>query len=242
MRGYLEDLAYIHDAGFGDYARNAAPGLLSMLRKNRIASGLIVDLGCGSGIWAAELNRAGYRVLGVDQSAAIIRIARKAAPQSQFQIASLLSAKLPTCDAVTSLGECINYAFDSRNSRAAIQRLFQRIYRALRPGGVFIFDFATPARIPKTPEKKWMDGGDWAILVTIDGDTKTATLRRRIVTFRKSGRLYRRSEELHTLRLYSPVDLVADLADCGFAIEHLRSYGQFPLPPGIAGLLATKPA
>ena len=71
MPGYREDLAYVHDAGFRDYALNAAPGLLRMLRKNGVTEGLVVDLGCGSGRWAAELNRAGYRVLGVDQSAAM---------------------------------------------------------------------------------------------------------------------------------------------------------------------------
>jgi len=32
---------------------------------------LIVDLGCGSGRLALELNRAGYECLGIDQSAAM---------------------------------------------------------------------------------------------------------------------------------------------------------------------------
>jgi len=112
--GYRKDLAYIHDAGFRDYALNAAPGLLQMLRKNGVTDGLVVDLGCGSGRWAAELNRAGYRVLGVDQSAAMIGLARKIAPNSRFKIASLLRASLPFCDAITSIGECLNYCFDAK--------------------------------------------------------------------------------------------------------------------------------
>ncbi|MFY9574661.1 MAG: class I SAM-dependent methyltransferase, partial [Blastocatellia bacterium] len=65
MKGsYKDDLAYIHDTGFGDFARTAAPGLLEILRTNRIVTGLVVDLGCGSGLWAQALSRAGYEVLG----------------------------------------------------------------------------------------------------------------------------------------------------------------------------------
>jgi trans-aconitate methyltransferase len=59
MKGYREDLAYIHDQGFGDFARKAAPGLLAMLRRGGIRSGLVVDLGCGPGHWARELLRKG---------------------------------------------------------------------------------------------------------------------------------------------------------------------------------------
>jgi SAM-dependent methyltransferase len=66
---YGEDLAYIHDVGFGSFAREAAPGLLSILRKAGIRSGRVIDLGCGSGIWAAALCGAGYDVVGVDISA-----------------------------------------------------------------------------------------------------------------------------------------------------------------------------
>lgn len=33
---YREDLAYIHHHGFGDFAHNAAPGLLKMLRRQNL--------------------------------------------------------------------------------------------------------------------------------------------------------------------------------------------------------------
>src|SRR5689334_5247848 len=65
---YQDDLAYIHDAGFGGFARGSAPGLLTLFRRNGITGGLVVDLGCGSGIWANELAGSGYQVLGVDIS------------------------------------------------------------------------------------------------------------------------------------------------------------------------------
>ena len=84
MAFYARDLATIHDAGFGGFARDAAPGLLRRLRRAGIHDGLVVDLGCGSGIWARALTDAGYDVLGVDQSEAMLEIARRQAPEAQF--------------------------------------------------------------------------------------------------------------------------------------------------------------
>ena len=61
MTAYDRDLAYIHDTGFTSFARNAAPGLLRLLRRNRVRDGLVVDVGCGSGVWAGELCRVDTR-------------------------------------------------------------------------------------------------------------------------------------------------------------------------------------
>ena len=240
MRGYREDLAYVHDAGFRDYALHAAPGLLRILRRHSVTDGLIVDLGCGSGRWAAALNRSGYDVLGIDQSPAMIQLARRIAPKSRFRIASLWSARLPPCGAITSIGECLNYCFD--RSGNTLGRLFQRVYRALRPGGVFVFDIAGPDRLPKLmPSKNWIGGRDWAILVSVSGNHKQHILRRQIICYRKIGSLFRRSEETHTLRLYQTHDLLRDLTRCGFEARAISGYGHFRFPTGISGIVAVKP-
>ncbi|EDX73602.1 MAG: hypothetical protein RIG63_12295 [Coleofasciculus chthonoplastes F3-SA18-01] len=47
---YKEDLPYIHDVGFRDYALKSAPGILAILAQHQIREGLVVDLGCGSGL------------------------------------------------------------------------------------------------------------------------------------------------------------------------------------------------
>src|SRR5262249_36502358 len=110
---YADDLAYIHDAGFADYAIKSDPGLLGILARAKISSGLVVDLGCGSGLWAQQLVRANYQVLGIDISEPMIRIARERAPRAEFRVESLFNASIPACSAVTSIGECLNYMFDS---------------------------------------------------------------------------------------------------------------------------------
>ena len=241
MKGYGADLAYVHDAGFSDYCRKAAPGILRLLKRDGICNGLVIDLGCGSGRWARALNQAGYEVLGIDQSPAFVRMARRIAPQSRFVKASLLRASLPACHAVTSIGECLNYSFDRRASRAELARLFARIHRALLPGGVFIFDVAGPRRIPEGgPRRQWHQGKEWVMLVETTGDPKRKTLRRKIACLRKRGRLYRRSDEIHRLNLYEQSEILEMLTHAGFRVRRLTGYGRFGLPQGITAFLATK--
>lgn len=241
MRGYQEDLAYIHDVGFSRYSLGAAPSLLRILKRNDVARGLVVDLGCGSGRWARELNRAGYQVLGVDQSPAMIRLARRNAPASRFMLASLWRADLPQCDAITSLGECLNYCFDRPARRRSLARLFKRAYRALRPGGVFICDFAGPDRRPEGGTRTHRSAGrDWSVIASTVA-RGPAVIRRRIVAFREIGNTFRRSEEVHSLRLYSVAEVAQSLARCGFRVRAISRYGRFRLPRGICGVLAVKP-
>jgi SAM-dependent methyltransferase len=236
MQGYQPDLAYIHDAGFGDFARKAAPGLLALLRRAGSRGGLVVDLGCGSGIWAAELISRGYDVRGVDISPDMVKLARKRAPAGTFARASFLSAKLPACDAVTAIGECFNYTFDGRNSRRELGRFFRRVYEALRPGGVFIFDIAEPGQAFR---RAYAQGMDWTIL--FEAEPRRDLLIRRMTAFRKVGKLYRRTRETHRLRLYRSSDMAAELRVAGFAVRILRAYGSMRLPSAHAAFMATKP-
>jgi SAM-dependent methyltransferase len=238
--GYQGDLAYIHDVGFGAFARNAAPGVLDLLRQGGLTQGLVVDLGCGSGIWAEQLCQAGYQVLGVDISAAMIRIARKRVPQARFECASLLKVRLPPCAAVTSLGECVGYLFDRKNNKEKLVRLFSRIHEVLRPGGLFIFDVAEPGRGKALPPQRGLQGEDWAVLVEVEEDPRQQRLTRRITSFRRVGKLYRRSEETHRLQLYRGTELARELRRVGFRVRLRRGYSPMPLGHAWVALLARK--
>jgi len=238
---YQDDLAHIHDVGFSFFARGAAPGVIQIFRRHGIHQGRVIDLGCGSGIWAAELIRAGYDVLGVDQSKAMIRLAHKKAPQAKFIQASFLDVKLPACDAVTSLGECLCYLFDAKNGPKELTKLFGRVYEALRPGGLFVFDIAQPGQIKKNDRVRNFAGPDWTILREADEDRERMVLTRRMTVFRQTGKLYRRSEETHRLRLYWGADLARLLREIGFSARVLRAYGKYPLTGNRVALLARKP-
>ena len=234
---YGRDLAHVHDAGFGDFARAAAPELLRRLRAAGRDGGLVVDLGCGSGIWARALLDAGYEVLGVDVSADLLAIARKRAPGATFVHGSLFEAELPAgCAAVTALGECVNYAFDPRAGRAGLAALLRRVHAALRPGGLLLFDAAGPGLEPR-PRRTWSAGDGWVVCVAAVEDAAARGLTRHIAVFRREGdgadARWRRSDERHTLRLYEPEEVLADLRAAGFAgAEALRAWGALALRSG----------
>jgi SAM-dependent methyltransferase len=141
---YGPDLAHVHDVAFGGWAREAAPYVLARLREARIEDGLVVDLGCGSGIWAAELLGAGYDVLGVDASADMLTLARRRAPGAQLREGSLHEVELPPCAAITAIGEALNY-----HGPPNLELLCRRAYAALQPDGLLVFDAAAPGREPE---------------------------------------------------------------------------------------------
>src|SRR5262245_2693017 len=239
MTGYGADLAYIHHAGFADFAVNAAPWLRAELTRGGIRKGLVVDLGCGSGVWARRLTAAGYDVLGIDGSSSMIALARRVAPLATFRKGSFVNAELPRCDAVTALGEVFNYTFGASKIRLASFGLFGRIYAALRSGGVLIFDMAGPGRVPGGVVRNFIIGKDWAVLV--ENRERKNFLTRQITTFRKVGRFYRRGRETHTLRLYRSSDITAALCRSGFSVRTLRGYGDTRFWPGLTGFVARKP-
>ncbi|MBD1880667.1 class I SAM-dependent methyltransferase [Coleofasciculus sp. FACHB-T130] len=236
---YRKDLAYIHDVGFRSYVLRAMPGILAILRQHGIQDGLIVDLGCGSGLSAEELVRTGYQVLGVDISADMIEIARCRVPMAEFQLGSLFKVEIPDCNAVISISECFNYLFDPDHQ--TLTQVFQRIYDALTPGGVFIFDIAEPGQLTSaTPLKSFTEGEDWIVLVEKQEDSQHI-LTRRIITFRQVGNDYRRDDEVHRQQLYAAAEIATMLQQVGYQVEIQRCYGQFALPNAHAALIARKP-
>ncbi len=236
---YETDLAHVHDTGFGSFAAVAGAGIVEIFRDRGVSQGRIVDLGCGSGIMAAHFLEAGYAVTGIDISPAMIRLAKRRAPRGDFVVGSVVDAALPRCHAVTAVGEILNYRFDRRQSAVALSRMFRRVYRALEPGGVFLFDVADVNRSRGDVQRSF-DGGDWSCLIRYTHDQKRARLTRHIVAYRKVGTLYRRSEEIHELQLYRRGDLLARLRDAGFRAKTIPPYGGMNFPPGYCAFMAWK--
>jgi len=242
MKAYDADLAYIHDTGFTRFVTKAAPGLLRLFRRHRVNKGLVVDIGCGSGIWAGELARRGYDALGIDISPAMIRLARAHAPGAKFRVGSFLDTELPRCDAITAIGEVVNYAFDPHSGTRSLYGFFDRVHAALRPGGIFVFDIVEPGQVPAgEPQRRYSEGEDWAILLEVREESQRKLLERRIISFRRVGRLYRRAEETHRLNLYTRKQLLAELSRAGLQAQVLSGYGRFRFAPAHAGFLARKP-
>ena len=112
---------------------------------------------------------------------------------------------------------------------------------ALRPGGIFVLDFAEPGRAEgQTSRRSFRQADGWTILVEVEEDMTRARLTRRMTLFRKAGRFYRRSEQTHRLRVYRRAEIAALLRAAGFSVRHLRGYGRLKLDGGHAAILARR--
>jgi SAM-dependent methyltransferase len=237
---YAKDLAYVHHVGFGDFARDSAPGLLRLLRAARVDKGQVVDLGCGSGIWAAALLRAGYDVTGIDPSSAMLALARQVAPGARFVRTSAYDFDFPACDAVTAIGEVLSYLPSGAKTAPSLPRLFRRIVGALRPGGLFIFDLIVTAPGLPMAYRTWRSGGDWGIWADVTEQPARRRLVREITTFRRVGARYRRAHETHVVRIWSRAAIERMLRQTGFSVRVSRRYGAARLAPRRLAFCARK--
>lgn len=242
---YGRPLAAVHDAHYSDHARAAAQTLLSDLRTAGHHTGTVVDLGCGGGVLAGIVTAAGYDVVGIDISPAMVEIARRRVPRATFRQGSIWDIPLPPAVGVTAIGEIVNYAADPRAGLEHLGGLIERAAAALVPGGTLLFDVATPGRA----------GPDGATVGVVDrpehtmhvearettADDGTPVLVRRIELFARDGALDRRADEVHRLRLYD-ADTVRGLLDrAGFEVSTHASYGDRRLAPGWVAFAARIP-
>jgi SAM-dependent methyltransferase len=237
VKGYAEDLAHIHASGFTALAGTAAPAVVDLLRGAGIESGLVIDLGCGNGITSRALVDAGYEVLGIDSSRPFLARARREVPGARFRHGSFLEERLPECRAVLAVGEVLAY------TERSLDPVFRRVFRALRPGGLFVFDLPGPGRVPHGgPARNWWEGDDWAILMETEEDPRRRLLTRRMITFRRTGGGWRRGGETHRQRVYLPSETSARLRRIGFRVRVRRGYAGERFVPGHYVVVASKPS
>jgi SAM-dependent methyltransferase len=235
---YREDLAFIHHHGYAGFIHRAAPALLQALAPVVPRGGTVVDLGCGSGIWLGKLTARGYRAVGIDPSAPMLRLARGNAPGAILKKGSAFTAAIPACAAVTALGEPLSYLSGGRVP--PFGSLFKKVAAALAPGGLFVFDLLVAS--PRLMRyRTWTAGTDWACMLAVSEDAGTRRLTREITTFRRVARAYRRDVEHHQLRVVPRDEVLAQLREAGFRARSSRSYGDSRLAPRRMAFFARKP-
>ncbi len=235
---YGEDLSWLHHVGFGDFAAEAAPEVLRMLRTGGIVTGRIVELGCGSGILLRQLLEAGFDVVGVDASPAMIHLAATAAPAARVIAGRAGKIEIPACSAVVAQGEVFNYQQDGVIGNLA--EILDRIAVALQPRGLLLFDALVD--LPETPwsDRYWTAGEDWTVLVAVEGNPDHTAVNREVLMFRREGDLWRKSEETHRLQVFSVGEIESALHHLGFSWQMFRGWGGVDLPPGRRMFLARR--
>ena len=233
---YGSDLAAIHAEAFETLAAAAAETVLAHVASPS-PSRLLLDLGCGAGPLSLQLSQHGFRVWGVDLSPALIELARARLPVGEFVNGSVVDVPLPTASAVVAVGEVLNYATASDPDQLA--QVFERVFDALEPGGLFLFDLAGAGR--GKVSQAFTEGADWAVgmIATEHNDLLT----RQITSFRRTtDGAWRRGFEKHRLRLWAASDVTSKLAAAGFNTALLDGYAGLQTPPSLQVYLARKPS
>jgi SAM-dependent methyltransferase len=225
---YDDDLAFVHAAGFADLSIGAGKVVLRLLAERSVASGTIVDLGCGTGEWLCAATTAGYGAVGVDISSSMLMRAAVRAPSAQLIQSTLFDIGFPACVAVTAFGEALCYGTPKLPDLKMARSLFTSVRRSIDPDGVFVFDVVVEGS-PAMNYRNWTAGDDWAVLVDVREDVDARELDRDITVFRRVESGYRRSSERHRQRVWDSAQLTSMLEDTAFAVSTRRDYDGLEL-------------
>ena len=119
----------------------------------------IVDAGCGTGRHTAFLANAGFTVVGIDASEAMLQVARSRAPDVQFEVGDVFSWRPPApVDGVLCRG-VFNDIIDDEQRQRGLDALFDY----LRVGGLLVLSVReiekTRARYAREPVLTRSEGG-----------------------------------------------------------------------------------
>lgn len=225
QRYYRGTLARIHHEGFGFHADACAPGILALLEPVAARDGLVVEVGCGTGLLTHHLVGAGHRVIATDASPAMLDIARSYAPGAlDHRLVALPQDPLGEADAVVSTGHALSYL----PSRELIEEALVACARALRPGGVLALDLedlTTREAQMARPPSGWV-GDDWALVIERISDAPDHFARVQTTFVREDDGRYRRDLERHDNVLIDVHAVVPPLLEAeGLEVEIRRSFG-----------------
>ena len=229
---YRADLALVHHRGFGFHADLCAPGILELLAPVRERGGLVVELGCGSGLLTRYLVDAGHRVVATDASPAMLDLARDLVPGAlEIRPLVLPDDPIPPADAIVSIGHVLSYLPDE----AALARALVAIRGALHPGGVFAIDLCDlewgAARVGAPPYAHVED--DWAIVTEFSVPSPDRFVREMTTFVRNDDGSWRRDDERHDNVLVDTTLVPSLLAAHGVEATVGASFGTETLPTGL---------
>ncbi|MEZ4221896.1 MAG: class I SAM-dependent methyltransferase [Polyangiaceae bacterium] len=214
--GILSETQVTHEADFIEESLGIAKG------------GVVLDLGCGAGYHAVDLARRGYGVVGYDLSLHQLALAADVA-QNSGQKLNLLQGDMREMafeemfDGIYCWNTSFGYFEEEKNFNVA-----QRIFRALRPGGMFLLDVANrDFVVAHQPGQTWFEGDACVCMDDMNVDFITSRLRVKRSLILDDGRSM---ECNYSIRLYGLHELGKLLHDVGFRVTEASGH---PATPGV---------
>jgi len=217
------------------FANDVRPALQNEFLPHVPPHGRVLDLCCGSGRLSYWLTGCGFRVTGVDASQEMIRIARRNAPRTEFEIADIREFRRPgSFDAAVSVFDSLNHLPTSTDLR----NVFENVHESLTPDGVFFFDMNLDEGFRASAH----DGhsllkDDHACVVESHYDSKTGAGRSDVTIFERSGGVWNRIDLEILEYCYPEETILSSLAEARF--RHIKTFeGQqdFEMRNGVGRL------
>jgi SAM-dependent methyltransferase len=192
------------------------------------AGGVVLDLGCGAGHHAVEFASRGYGVVGYDLSLYQLALAADVA-QEQNQKINFLQGDMREMafeemfDGVFCWNTTFGYFEEEKNLAVA-----QRVFRALRPGGMFLIDVINRDFVAtQAPNSVWFEGDSCVCMDDMSIDFIASRLRVKRSIILDDGRS---KECTYSVRLYSFHELGKLLHEVGFRVTEASGH---PSTPGV---------
>ena len=191
---------------------------LEILRCEGLKPRTAVDLACGTGSVTALLAQLGMQVTGVDMSEEMLCVASQKAQELEnppvFVCQRLEQLRLPRA---VDLAVCALDSLDYITNPADCAEAIRRVYKALNPGGCFIFDVNTLEKLRAMDGQVFLDEDDDVYCVwrgEFDEESNICTYGMDL--FQRQGNAWLRSWEEHREYAYDAQTLTGYLRDAGF--------------------------
>ena len=225
--GAYEALAVSYDRLTNDVDYQATVEFYNeILRREGLKPRTAVDLACGTGSVSLLLAKQGLQVTAVDMSEEMLTVAMEKAMalenRPRFICQRLEKLWLPKgVDLAVCALDSLDYIVEPENCKEAIRR----VYRALNPGGIFIFDVNTPEKLRAMDGQVFLDEDDDVYCVWRgEFDEETNICSYAMDLFQRRGEVWERSFEEHREYAYSQQQLISYLKEAGFT--HIAVYAD----------------
>ena len=197
-----------------------------ILKREGVSARTAVDLACGTGSVAKILAQDGLSVTGVDMSEEMLTVAwDKCADMEnppRFVCQKLQQLRLPKAvDLAVCALDSLDYILDPKDCAQAICR----VYKALNPGGIFIFDVNTPEKLKAMDGQIFLDEDEDVYCVWRGEFNEQENIcSYGMDLFQRQGNAWHRSFEEHREYAYSMQQLIDFLKAAGFT--SIEVYGD----------------